>query len=693
MRPPEEPPEPPQPPAQQPPDLEDLFGRFARELRDDWRSLARPAQIPPDDFSIFLELGGRGSGKTWSAAHYVCEQAASGAAMRIALIGATASDVRYTMVEGVSGVLASSRASERPEYEPGKQQLTWPSGCVARLYSADTPDALRGPEHDLAWCDELAAWRRADETWSNLLLTMRAGTRPRIIVTTTPRPTRLVRDLVSRDGADGIVVRRTSTYDNAKNLPPSFFQQLIRRFEGTRVARQELLAELLEDTPGALWNREVLEATRVDRAPEHLQRIVIGVDPAGSSAEGADLTGIVACAIGLDGEAYVLADLSRRGTPREWASAAIAAFHSLRADRVVCERNYGGEMCVATLASVDPAVPVSEVSSSRGKVLRAEPIASIFEQRRGHIVGSMPELEDQLCSFTADWNRARDGSPDRVDAMVFALTELMLTAAVAGFIREASLLVDGEPVPVPPRAQVVAVIGRSAAVGGGVGVVYVARCGLPGGAAAPLTILDWGVATEDASNAHGWLTGVAGRARALAAASDPSGSLEASVWCEPSAMGPMWLTEAQNERLPLMLMDAEQVPGDLDARALAARDWVTRGCLKLAREAYERRVTYHAVTANHLLAQLAAFEPGGKSGATELVAAFALAALITLPGAVSANVRPPPPPPAPPPRPLQAPQPGALPPGFHIVNGIGVHVPHPADSVTVDVSALFDDDW
>lgn len=408
-----------------------LFGRFARAVKGDWRTRARAAQIPPEDFSVLLALAGRGAGKNWMASNYVAEQAASGAVKRVALVGSTANDVRYVMVEGESGVLAAARAAGvKVDYEPGKGLLTWPSGTIARCFSADTPDQLRGPEHDLAWCDELAAWRRAEETWSNLLLTLRIGKQPRIIATTTPRPVRLIRDLVARDGTDGIVVRRMSTYENRANLAPQFFAQLVRRFEGTRLARQELLAELLEDVPGALWNRENLEATRVERAPERLQRIVIGVDPAGSSAEGADLTGIVACGRGLDGDGYVLADLSRRGTPREWASAAIAAYHSLRADKIVIERNFAGDMAAATLASVDPAVPVMEVTSSRGKLLRAEPIGSIFEQRRAHIVGTLPELEDQMCSFTPDWNRARDGSPDRVDALVFAMTELMIEQRV-----------------------------------------------------------------------------------------------------------------------------------------------------------------------------------------------------------------------------------------------------------------------
>jgi phage terminase large subunit-like protein len=402
-----------------------LLGRFVHAIRGDWRTRARLAQIPPEHFSILLLLAGRGAGKNWTASNYCNEQAASGAVKRLALVGATATDTRYVMVEGESGILSAARAAGVSfDYEPGKGQISWPSGCIARMFSADQPDSIRGSEHDLAWADELAAWRRIDETWQNLLLTMRIGSQPRVIVTTTPRPLRLVRELVASDGQGGIVVRRMSTYENAANLAPSFLAQLVKRYEGTRTGRQELLAELLVDVPGSLWTRDLLEATRVDRAPD-MQRIVIGIDPAGSSAEGSDMTGIVAAGRGLDGQWYVLADLSRRGTPREWASAAISAYHSLKADKMVVEKNYGGDMVAATLRSVDPNIPIKEVTSSRGKTLRAEPIASLFEQKRAHIVGSMPELEDQMCSFTSDWNRARDGSPDRIDAAVFALTELV----------------------------------------------------------------------------------------------------------------------------------------------------------------------------------------------------------------------------------------------------------------------------
>jgi phage terminase large subunit-like protein len=608
-----------------------LFGRFAKAVRGDWRSRARPAQIPPEDFSVLLLLAGRGAGKTWAAASYVNEQAANGAVRRIALIGATANDTRYTMVEGESGIIAAARASGAAvEYEAGKGLITWPSGAIARCFSADTPDQLRGPEHDLAWCDEAAAWRRAEDTWSNLLLTMRIGTQPRIIITTTPRPVRLIRDLVARDGTDGIVVRRMSTYDNRTNLAPQFFAQLVRKFEGTRLARQELLAELLEDVPGALWSRDVLEATRVDAAPTHLQRIVIGVDPAGSSAEGADMTGIIACGIGADGEGYVLADLSRRGTPREWASAAIAAYHSLKADKIVIERNFGGEMAKATLLSVDPAVPVKEITSSRGKVLRAEPIGSIFEQRRAHIVGTLPELEDQMCSFTSDWDRARDGSPDRVDALTFALTELMLGAPVGKLFREEHLLIAGKPASLtkPPMA-VFAVLGApvdAAAEGAAVTALYVARPRPPD---VPLVVLDWEITSPETALLNGiWLENVARRLSAWAGAVQ---ALNYGIFAERSTVGSALLELGTAHRLAITdVTDAMKVlPVTVQDRAALAARFIGGGAVKLSPDAHDKTAAFNGVTRNHFIAHVCSY---GSENATagEFVGALCTAVLMTL---------------------------------------------------------------
>jgi phage terminase large subunit-like protein len=615
-----------------------VFGRFLQAVRSDWRGRARPAQIPPDDFSVFLELGGRGSGKTWSAANYVHEQAACGGSKRIALIGATASDARFTMVEGASGILAVAPAEERPEWEPGKGQLTWPSGAIARAYSSDSPDLLRGPEHDLAWADELAAWRRADETWSNLMLGLRGGAKPRVVVTTTPRPVRLVRELVARNGQDGVVVRRTSTYDNRDNLPPSFFAQLVKKFEGTRLARQELLAELLEDVPGALWSRDVLEETRVDEQPEELERIVVAVDPAGSTSEGADETGIVVCALGVDGHGYVLADLSGRYAPTEWGRKAVAAFHSRKADAVVIEKNFGGDMAAATIAAVDSTVPVKAVTSSRGKVLRAEPISSLFEQRRAHMVGSHSALEDQMCAFTSDWDRRRDGSPDRVDAMVFALTELLLQERPGGFLREESLLAaDAEgvasPVSLPEKVErIFAAACISETEPDALAAVYfaVARDG------AKVFVLDWDLAALEQDTLDAFFLGSALRLQEFADSSQ-SRNRRAPLLLEPTGLGAMLLEQGQFRHCPVApLVDEELLSKDATARIIAASSYLASGAIKLTKPAHAKRATFRAVHRNHLLAEIASFRLG-EPKVSALLTAFATGALDALSGKQALN--------------------------------------------------------
>lgn len=427
--------------------MSDFFGGLADSLRNaevsDWSRIARPNQLPPPgDWRIWLLLAGRGFGKTRTVNEFVRGEVEAGRARRIALVAATSSDVRDVLVTGHSGILAISPDWNRPTYEPSKRLLTWPNGAIATMYSADEPDRLRGPQFDLAAVDELAAWKYPSAL-DMLLLGLRIGRNPRVAVATTPRPTRIIRELIAREGKD-VVVTRGSTLENAANLAPAYVEQIIERYKGTRLERQEIFGEILLDVPGALFTLETLEQTRVLSAPQDLERVVIGVDPAGSSEVGADETGIIVAARGRDGNGYVVADLSGVMTPLDWARAAVNAYHEHRADLIVAERNFGGEMVSANIASVDPNVPVKLVTSSRGKVLRAEPVASLFAQRRAHLVGSHPALEDQACRFTADWDRGRDGSPDRIDAMVFALAELVIAPAAGNFFDVHALLMPGD---------------------------------------------------------------------------------------------------------------------------------------------------------------------------------------------------------------------------------------------------------
>jgi predicted phage terminase large subunit-like protein len=333
------------------------------------------------------------------------------------------------MVEGESGLLNLGAASQRPDYEPSLHRLTWQNGAVATLYSADEPDRLRGPQHDLAWCDELAAWRYP-QAWDMLMFGLRLGADPRVVVTTTPRPTKLMRELLADPR---VAVTHGRTADNADNLAPAFLDQIVRRYEGTRLGRQELDGELLDDMPGALWTHGLIDAARVAAAPA-LVRVVVAIDPAVASGEDADETGIVCAGRAADGHGYVLADASGRYPPAEWARVAIAAWRAHRADRIVAEINNGGEMVEATLRVIDPDVPFGAVHASRGKVARAEPVAALYEQGRIHHLGALARLEDQMCSFTPDFDRTAAGySPDRVDALVWALSELFIeTQAGAG---------------------------------------------------------------------------------------------------------------------------------------------------------------------------------------------------------------------------------------------------------------------
>lgn len=383
------------------------------------------------DWNTWLILAGRGFGKTRMGAEtirsWVCGDTpmAPGKYSRIALVAETAPDARDVMVEGESGILAVHPKDFRPIYEPSKRRVTWPNGAIATLYNAVEPDQLRGPQHDAAWGDELAKWRYASETWDQLAFGLRLGDSPRAIITTTPRPIPVVRKILSDSTT---YVTRGSTFDNQSNLAASFIHQINDRYGGTRLGRQELDGEILNDIPGALWTREALDNNRRPEYPD-LERVIVAVDPAASSTEGSDENGIVCVGLARDKDGYargyVLADRSLRGSPEEWARAAVNLYREFSADRIVAEKNQGGEMVSSVLRSVDRSVPVTLVHASRGKHVRAEPISALYEQGRIHHVGRFDKLEDQMCQFSIDNLRSDSlGSPDRVDALVWGLTEL-----------------------------------------------------------------------------------------------------------------------------------------------------------------------------------------------------------------------------------------------------------------------------
>ena len=376
----------------------------------------------------WLLLGGRGSGKTRAGAEWVRAQAlglaplAKSAVGRIALVGESIGEARAIMVEGVSGLLAIHPRDERPTFEPSKKQLTWPNGAIAQLFSAEDPDGLRGPQFGAAWCDELAKWRYAEKTWDMLQFALRLGANPRQVVTTTPRPIALLKRLLA-DAAT--LVGRSRTHDNADNLSPSFIDEMQKRYGASTLGRQELDGEVIEDRSDSLWKRSELERARVAAAPA-LKRVVVAVDPPVTSGEKADACGIIVAGIDAAGRGYVLADRTLRGhAPTVWARAAVEAFHGFEADRIVAEVNQGGELVEGVIRQIDADVPVKRVRATRGKWVRAEPVAALYERGLVSHVGSFAALEDQMCDFGPS-GLSGGRSPDRVDALVWALTDLML---------------------------------------------------------------------------------------------------------------------------------------------------------------------------------------------------------------------------------------------------------------------------
>lgn len=389
-----------------------------------WEDIARPAQIAPhaahplpamrrDDWLVWYIRAGRGWGKTLTGAHLTRLKAET--CQYIAIVAPTFADGRDTCVEGESGL---KRIIPGLRWNRSMGEMIFPSGARGKLYSAEEPDRLRGPNHYFAWCDEFAAWRYQQPTWDMLMFTLRKGA-SQVVITTTPRPSALAREI---QGRPSTVVTWGATYDNLSNLSAAYVNNIVKPYEGTALGRQELEAQDIDDVPGALWTRAQIEAARIADPPD-LTRIVIAIDPAVSGGDKGDETGIVAAGVDGQGVGYVLDDKSLRASPATWAREAAALFHKLRADRIIAEANNGGEMVAHTLRTVDPDLPITLVHANRGKRLRAEPIAALYEQGRVRHVGTFPQLEDQMCTWLPGAS-----SPDRLDALVWALGELMLNA-------------------------------------------------------------------------------------------------------------------------------------------------------------------------------------------------------------------------------------------------------------------------
>jgi len=406
----------------------DQIGAVGREtLLHDWAIHARPEQLPPPgDWRIWLMLAGRGFGKTRSGAEWVRSIAESDGRARIALVGATLHEARSVMVEGESGLLAVAPWWDRPIWNPALRRLIWKSGAQALLFGAADPESLRGPQFTHGWADEIAKWASGEAAWDNLMLGLRLGAKPRLLATTTPRPVPLIRRLV---GQGGVVVTRGGTKDNSAHLPAEFLAAMERDYGGTALGRQELEGALIEEPEGALWTRALIERCRV-RGPVladgQIARIVVAVDPPASSR--GDACGIVAAGLGRDGRAYVIEDGSLEGaSPEGWAARVVSLALRHGADRVVAEANNGGEMVASVLRAAQSDLPVRLVHASRGKVARAEPVAALYERGRVAHVGAFPEMEDQMCAMLIGGDYCGPGrSPDRADALVWALSELLL---------------------------------------------------------------------------------------------------------------------------------------------------------------------------------------------------------------------------------------------------------------------------
>lgn len=401
----------------------------ATQLADEWLFQARLAQLPlTENWTTWLIIGGRGSGKTRAGAEWInalvrgLRPFADRPLRRLALIGETIGDVREVMIEGPSGLRSMAR-EDGPVFEASRRRLVWPNGAIAQVFSAQEPDSLRGPQFEAAWCDEAGKWPYAMEVWDMLQFALRLGDRPRQLVTTTPRAVPLIKRLLD-DPA--VQVSRMRTRDNEKNLSPNFLASVKERYGGTRLGRQELDGELIEERAGALWTPAILDGLRA-KPPGDLSRVVVAVDPPASSHRSSDACGIVVAGVDAEGLGWVLADATlAQARPEQWASRAVALYNAYDADRIVAEVNQGGDMVASIIHAVDRAVAVTSVHARRGKYLRAEPVAALYEQGRVRHAAAFASLEDEMCAFTSTGLEG-GRSPDRLDALVWALSDLLLS--------------------------------------------------------------------------------------------------------------------------------------------------------------------------------------------------------------------------------------------------------------------------
>lgn len=407
--------------------LQTLDDEEATLLNSLWSFWARPDQrLPKTDWNVWLINAGRGYGKTRTGAESVNELIEHHGYGRVAIIGESLDEIKKVMIEGESGIIATSKPWFKPVYRPGLRQLRYPNGAIATMYSAEDWESLRGPQFDLAWLDELAKWRYAQQAFDMLQFGMRLGPKPRQIITTTPRPVPIMKMLLSMPQ---VHVTKGRTMDNIRHLSPTFKEFVVDRYSGTRLGRQELDAEMLDDNPDALWSHKLIDFTRVGTLPQ-MERTVIAVDPPATTGT----AGIVAAAKS-GSHAYVLGDYSVTGRqPAEWGMAVVSAYHRHEADCIVVETNQGGDMVRSVLQHIDSALPIKEVRAFKGKWLRAEPVAALYVHNVVHHLGVIAELEDQMCEMTPE-GRAKGKSPDRVDALVYALTELLLNKAAINKVR------------------------------------------------------------------------------------------------------------------------------------------------------------------------------------------------------------------------------------------------------------------